>query len=95
MLFGQSYQLFGINSFAVGDTTNTGLGSGLDTNRSDYVARIAYQPDRTYTFTTRYRFDQDTLELEPVRDRRPRRLRPHLAVRACTASTRRSRSSAS
>ena len=38
-LFGQSYQLFGANSFAVGDTTNTGLGSGLDTNRSDYVAR--------------------------------------------------------
>ena len=38
-LFGQSYHLFGTNSFAVGDTTNTGLGSGLDTNRSDYVAR--------------------------------------------------------
>ena len=61
VLFGQSYQLFGTNSFAVGDTTNTGLGSGLDTNRSDYVARLSYQPDRTYTFTTRFRFDQDDL----------------------------------
>ena len=39
-LFGQSYQLFGTNSFAVGDTTNTGLDSGLDTNASDYVARV-------------------------------------------------------
>ena len=29
VLFGQSYQLFGQNSFAVGDTANTGLQSGL------------------------------------------------------------------
>ena len=38
-LFGQSYSLFGQNSFAQGGTTNTGLDSGLDTTRSDYVAR--------------------------------------------------------
>lgn len=63
VMFGQSYQLFGTNSFAVGDVTNTGLGTGLDTNASDYVARISYQPDRTYTFTTRYRFDHDDLSL--------------------------------
>jgi LPS-assembly protein len=62
-MFGQSYQLFGTNSFAVGDVSNTGLGTGLDTNVSDYVARVSYQPDRTYTFTTRYRFDQATFEL--------------------------------
>jgi LPS-assembly protein len=62
-MFGQSYQLFGTNSFAVGDVTNTGLNSGLDTSRSDYVARLLYQPDQTYTFTTRYRFDQSTFEL--------------------------------
>jgi len=64
VLFGQSYQLFGLNSFAAGDATNTGLNSGLDTRKSDYVARIAYQPDRIYTFTTRYRFDQDNLEVK-------------------------------
>ena len=29
VLFGQSYQLFGVNSFAVADTVNTGLSSGL------------------------------------------------------------------
>ena len=62
-LFGQSYHLFGLNSFAVGDLTNTGLGSGLDTNRSDYVARVSYQPDRTYMFSSRFRFDQDTFEV--------------------------------
>jgi LPS-assembly protein len=63
-LFGQSYQLFGTNSFAVGDNTNTGLQSGLDTNRSDYVSRVMYQPDRIFTFTTRFRFDHDTFAVQ-------------------------------
>ncbi len=65
-MFGQSYQLFGTNSFAIADgtnVTNTGLGTGLDTNASDYVARLSYQPDRTYTFSTRYRFDHNTFAL--------------------------------
>jgi LPS-assembly protein len=59
-MFGQSYQLFGLNSFAVADMTNTGLDSGLETPKSDYVASIAYSPNRTYTFSTRARFDQAT-----------------------------------
>ncbi len=63
-LFGQSYQLFGANSFAAQDPTNTGVDSGLETNQSDYVARLSYQPDRTYTFTTRYRFDHDTFDVK-------------------------------
>lgn len=58
-LFGQSYQLFGANSFADPGNTNTGLDSGLDTNRSDYVARFSYQPNSTYMFTSRFRFDND------------------------------------
>jgi LPS-assembly protein len=62
-LFGQSYHLFGTNSFASGDNTNTGLDSGLDTNRSDYVARLMYQPDRVWSFTTRFRFDQNDFEV--------------------------------
>jgi LPS-assembly protein len=61
-LFGQSYSLFGQNSFAVGGVSNTGLDSGLDTARSDYVARFSYQPNKTYTFTSRFRFDQETFE---------------------------------
>ena len=64
VLFGQSYQLFGLNSFAVADLTNTGLNSGLDKPRSDYVARINYSPNRTYTFSTRARFDESTLDVQ-------------------------------
>jgi len=63
-LFGQSYQLFGTNSFAVGDTTNTGLGSGLDKPASDYVARLAFQPNRIYSFTSRFRFDESNFSLQ-------------------------------
>lgn len=60
VLFGQSYQLFGLNSFAVADVTNTAVDSGLATTRSDYVARVNYSPNRTYTFSTRARFDEAT-----------------------------------
>ncbi|MBI3435479.1 MAG: LPS-assembly protein LptD [Proteobacteria bacterium] len=63
VLFGQSYHLFGRNSFAAGDTANTGLGSGLDKTSSDYVARVSYQPYSTLTFTTRYRFDEQSFAL--------------------------------
>ncbi|KZD24431.1 organic solvent tolerance protein [Tardiphaga robiniae] len=60
VLFGQSYQLFGLNSFAVADATNTGVDSGLATSRSDYVASLAYSPNRTYTVSTRARIDEAT-----------------------------------
>ena len=63
-VFGQSYQLFGMNSFAVHDVTNTALDSGLDKPASDYVASINYSPNRTYTFTTRARFDEATGSVE-------------------------------
>src|SRR5260370_22543608 len=63
-VFGQSYQLFGLNSFAVADMTNTGLHSGLATPKSDYVGSINYSPNRTYTFSVRSRFDQATLDVQ-------------------------------
>jgi LPS-assembly protein len=63
VLFGQSYHLFGTNSFAVGDLTNTGIDTGLETSRSDYVARMSYQPDRVYTFTSRFRFDEENFDM--------------------------------
>jgi LPS-assembly protein len=62
-VFGQSYQLFGLNSFAVADATNTGLESGLDKPVSDYVGSLSYSPNRTYTFATRARVDEATGEL--------------------------------
>jgi LPS-assembly protein len=64
VLFGQSYHLFGLNSFAVGGPTNTGIQSGLDTSRSDYVARVAYQPNSTFTLTSRFRFDEADFSLQ-------------------------------
>ena len=64
VLFGQSYQLFGQNSFENGDTTNTGLDSGLDKRISDYVARVSYQPNSVYSFTARGRFDESTFAVE-------------------------------
>jgi LPS-assembly protein len=63
MLFGQSYQLFGLNSYAVADVTNTGVDSGLQNARSDYVARVNYSPNRTYTFSVRTRLDEGTLSI--------------------------------
>jgi LPS-assembly protein len=60
VLFGQSYQIFGLNSFAQGGLTNTGLESGLDTTKSDYVARASYQPNSIFAFTSRFRFDEST-----------------------------------
>jgi LPS-assembly protein len=60
-LFGQSYHLFGLNSYAVGDITNTGLASGLETHRSDYVARVSYQPTRIWSLSTRARLDEENM----------------------------------
>jgi LPS-assembly protein len=63
VLFGQSYQLFGLNSFAVADVTNTGVDSGLQRARSDYVGSVNYSPNRTYTFSVRSRLDEQTLNI--------------------------------
>jgi LPS-assembly protein len=63
VLVGQSYQLFGLNSFAVADVTNTGVDSGLQNARSDYVASVNYSPNRTYTFSVRTRLDEATLNI--------------------------------
>jgi LPS-assembly protein len=63
-LFGQSYQLFGLNSYAVQDMTNTGIDSGLAKPASDYVASVNYSPNRTYTFSVRSRFDEQTWNVQ-------------------------------
>ncbi len=65
-LVGQSYHLFGRNSYAYGDMANTGLESGLENNASDYVASFAYSPSRDFDLVTRFRFDQDDLDLKRV-----------------------------
>ena len=63
-LFGQSYHLFGLNSFAVADLTNTGVDSGLQRAQSDYVTSINYSPNSIFTFSTRARFDEATLNVQ-------------------------------
>jgi LPS-assembly protein len=67
-LFGQSYQLGGLNSFAQGalDLNGTGFDSGLETNTSDYVARLYVQPNKNSDFAARFRFDDNDFSLERV-----------------------------
>jgi LPS-assembly protein len=67
-LVGQSYHLAGRNSFTAegysADQVNTGLNSGLDKSRSDYVARFAYSPNKQISFIARGRFDDESLKLQ-------------------------------
>lgn len=58
-LFGQSYQLFGLNSYSEFDMANTGAESGLEDDTSDYVARLYYQPTKNFSVINRFRFDHD------------------------------------
>ncbi len=63
-IFGQSYQLFGQNSYATPGPANTGLDSGLDTRLSDYVTSVSYRPNQTLTFSSRARLDQTTFDIK-------------------------------
>ncbi len=70
VLFGQSYHLAGKNSFAhtgivTPDGRQVGLGSqsGLETDVSDYVGRIYYQPIGNLSYIARARFDQNNFDL--------------------------------
>lgn len=58
-LAGQSYQLGGMNSFSQYSLSRTGLESGLDTTRSDYVGRLQFTPTSGLSFIARGRFDVD------------------------------------
>jgi LPS-assembly protein len=66
VLFGQSYQLAGRNSFRQGDLANVGLESGLESRASDYVGRFQVSPNRNFSFTTRGRFDQEDFSLNRI-----------------------------
>jgi LPS-assembly protein len=68
VLFGQSYQIYGLNSYSATDLTNTGLESGLDKTYSDYVARVMYQPNQVYSFIARGRFSSGGFDPGTGRD---------------------------
>lgn len=61
-LFGQSYQIFGLNSYATPDNVNAGLESGLQHDTSDYVGRLYWQPNANLAFVTRYLLDRNTFD---------------------------------
>jgi LPS-assembly protein len=65
-LFGQSYQLAGLNSFAQGalDLNGTGFDSGLATPNSDYVARLYLQPSKLGDLSARFRFKESDFSLQ-------------------------------
>ena len=63
-LAGRSFQLAGRNSFSKDDLTSTGLDSGLDTKRSDYVARVGVNSNKGIAAIARGRFDSDTADLK-------------------------------
>lgn len=59
-MFGQSAQVAGTNSFATYNAANVGLGSGLNTPWSNYVAAFTLVPSSLLSFTTQEQFDQAT-----------------------------------
>jgi LPS-assembly protein len=66
LLFGQSYNVAGRNSFEKPDLANTGLNSGLESRRSDYVGRFHIAPMANMSFTARGRWDEKTTDLRRV-----------------------------
>lgn len=62
-LAGQSYSLFGKNSFDELDPTQIGPGSGLETRRSDYVAGATLVPNENFSFAGHLRLDEKGFNL--------------------------------
>lgn len=61
-IFGQSYQLAGLNSYAAPDLVNVGAYSGLQTARSDYVGQVGLTSPNGFTVMAGGRFDRDSFE---------------------------------
>jgi LPS-assembly protein len=62
-LFGQSYHLTGINSFSQSDVSLSGVGSGLESDTSDFVGRIEFNNGHGFSVAARGRFDDSNLDL--------------------------------
>ncbi len=63
-IFGQSFQIAGLNSFATPDLVNVGSNSGLETTKSDYVGSIGVDLPNGFSLTAAGRFDEETFALE-------------------------------
>lgn len=66
VLFGQSYQVAGRNSFRQPDLANVGLDSGLDSRASDYVGRVQISPNSNFSFISRARFDEENFGVNRI-----------------------------
>ena len=66
VLLGQSYHLFGQNSFAVADLTQTGRATGLEEDTSDFVASAYWKVSRRVAVSSRFRLDKEDLEPNAV-----------------------------
>jgi LPS-assembly protein len=60
---GQSFHLGGLNSFATDDLVKAGANSGLETDRSDYVAMVGIDAPSGLTASFSSRFDEKTLDM--------------------------------
>ncbi|WP_311272546.1 MULTISPECIES: LPS-assembly protein LptD [unclassified Rhizobium] len=60
---GQSFHLGGTNSFASNDLVNAGADSGLETDRSDYVAMAAIDAPIGLSLSSSFRFDKDNFDV--------------------------------
>ena len=63
-LFGQSYHLGGVNSFAMRDLSGAGADSGLETDVSDFVGAAGISFPQGFDLATSARFDKDDFEIE-------------------------------
>ncbi|WP_020178942.1 LPS-assembly protein LptD [Methylopila sp. M107] len=63
VLAGQSFHLMGRNSFEAIDATRTATDTGLDKDRSDYVAGASFAPNAHFGFDGHFRFDDDSYKL--------------------------------
>jgi LPS-assembly protein len=63
IMAGQSFQLSGRNSYAAANAASVGINTGLETKRSDYVGRVAFDPIPGYSFVAKARFDEKNFAL--------------------------------
>lgn len=61
-LVGQSYHLAGLNSYASPDLVHVGIESGLETDRSDYVAMAGFGSPFGLSGSVSGRFDEETFD---------------------------------
>lgn len=63
-IFGQSYHIAGLNSFATSDLVNAGAQSGLETDVSDFVGLVGVSLPTGFSVSASGRFDKSDFGLE-------------------------------